>query len=540
MGRLLDSKLAYFCAAIRCLVTLWVCLWASFVFAQPLQVTEMTVSRRADDGALIKYAVTLDGVSNETKTLLVILSSILQPSTSTSQTSTRSFTQTEPAHFPITRSRTRLLEAGFGLAWIALPANTGLNANVTADPRFLSDIEDLLAAFKRQYPNMQRISVGTSGTAVSSLTLALRGSKHVDGHLVLAPFWPQVREEKLEQASHANVLVLYDSTNQCFVASNHETKEYLDRTGWKSVPHHPQKTTAVGFCGAASSFFLPGIEEHLPSLLQEWLQKKNLPANSGAAQKQAGVRERVIMAAGKQGKLEITLLIPSTPGPHPVVIFNHGDILMDFAWIKYRQRYVDTAIATTLLRQGFAVAMPARPGVGRSEGTYRYSQFAMNDGDPTYKARTHAVAVMDAIAALRQESDIDMKRFVLAGQSAGGDTVMYMSSQAIDGLKGVINFAGGRGNHAEGQAPNHENAMMISGWSELGAKATVPVQLVFAENDSRYSANTIRKSHEAFNRAGGKAELLLVPPLAGDGHYINSQPAIWSKTVIDFLNLVLK
>ncbi len=540
MGKTLGTSQAHFCSVIRSLVTLWFCLCSSLVFAQPLQTTDIAVARRAEDGALIKYAVTFDGVSNETKTLLVILSSNLQPSTPTSQVSTPSFIQTEPAHFPITRSRTRLLEAGFGLAWIALPANTGLNANVTTDPRFISDMEDLLAAFKRQYPNMLRISVGTSGTAMASLSLALRGSKHVDGHLVLAPFWPRVREEKLEQTSNANVLVIYDSTNQCFIASNHETKEYLDRTGWKSVPYHPSRMTAVGFCGAASSFFLPGIEEHLPNLLQDWLQKKNLPANAGATQKQAGVRERVIIAAGKQGKLEITLLMPSTPGPHPVVIFNHGDILMDLAWIKYRQRYVDTAMATTLLRQGFAVAMPARPGVGRSEGTYRYSQFAINDGDPTYKARTHAVAVMDAIAALRQESDIDMKRFVLAGQSAGGDAVMYMSSQVIDGLKGVINFAGGRSNHPEGQSPTHENAMMISGWAELGAKATVPVQLVFAENDSRYSANTIRKSHEAFNRAGGKAELLLVPPLTGDGHYINSQPAIWSKTVIEFLNLVLK
>jgi dienelactone hydrolase len=285
---------------------------------------------------------------------------------------------------------------------------------------------------------------------------------------------------------------------------------------------------------------LPSIETHLPALIQDWMQKKTLPATLGAAAQAAGLKERVILASGKQGKLEITLLLPATAGPHPLVIFNHGDILMDYAWIKYRQRYVDTQVATTLLRQGYAVAMPARPGVGRSDGTYRYSQYAVNDGDPSYKARTHAVAVMDAIAALRQESDLDMKRFVLAGQSAGGDTVMYMASQIIDGMKGVINFAGGRSNHPDGQAPTFENKMMIQGWSELGAQATVPVQLVFAENDSRYSANTIRKSHEAFNAAGGKAQLLLVPPLAGDGHFINAQPNIWRKTVLDFLSVVLR
>lgn len=523
-GRLLLLALLQTCAAIS--------------WAQPVTFTESSVSRRADDGSIIKYPVTLDGISSQSDIVLVVIPSSVRLGSANGSVSEPSFLQTEPVHYPMTRSRAPLLAAGLAIAWVAVPKTAGLGNFSGNDPRFLSDLEDLFTSLKRQFPKARLVTVTTDGAAAAGMGLAMRGSKHVDGQLVLSPFWPGIRDEKIQSASAANALVIYDGSNQCYTASQLETLDYLQRTGWKSIAVFPDKLSNIGFCGAGSSHMLTGIENQLPAIVQDWLQKKPLPAVLGVAK--SGVQERIVMAAGKQGKLEVTLLLPNTRAPHPLVIFNHGDMEIDSVWVKQRRRYVDVNVASTLLRQGYAVAIPARPGVGRSDGTYRYGQFAINDGDPSFKARTHAQAVMDAISALRNEPDLDLERFVLAGQSAGGDTVMYMSTMAIDGLKGVINFAGGRSNHAAGQAPNFENKMMISGWGEMGAQAKVPVQLVFAENDSRYSANTIRKSFEAFSTGGGKAKLLLVPPLAGDGHYIHSQPAIWSKVVADFLGDVLK
>ena len=128
-----------------------------------------------------------------------------------------------------------------------------------------------------------------------------------------------------------------------------------------------------------------------------------------------------------------------------------------------------------------------------------------------------------------------MTRVILAGQSAGGDTVMFLSTQALDGVKGVINFAGGRSNHSANSTANFENPMMISGWGSLGKQAIHPALLVFAENDSRYSANTIRKSAQAFTDAGGKAELLLFPAITGDGHFIHRRPDLWLSGITRFL-----
>jgi hypothetical protein len=62
------------------------------------------------------------------------------------------------------------------------------------------------------------------------------------------------------------------------------------------------------------------------------------------------------------------------------------------------------------------------------------------------------------------------------------------------------------------------------------------VLLIFAENDSRYTANTIRKATEAFIDSGGKADLFLAPAISGDGHFIYRRPDLWSAPLKRFLD----
>jgi len=112
---------------------------------------------------------------------------------------------------------------------------------------------------------------------------------------------------------------------------------------------------------------------------------------------------------------------------------------------------------------------------------------------------------------------------------------MYMSTLVLPGVKAVLNFSGGRLNHAQGQSANFENKMMIEGWRELGSQAKIPVMLVFTENDSLFTPNTVRKSTFAFNESGGKAELLLLPPIVGNGHFIDQWPQFWTNQVRSFL-----
>jgi len=123
----------------------------------------------------------------------------------------------------------------------------------------------------------------------------------------------------------------------------------------------------------------------------------------------------------------------------------------------------------------------------------------------------------------------------MAGQSAGGYSTMYIASQNPAGLIGAIDFSGGRNDIKIGSGPGYLNQMMVNGFAEFGKTTRIPALWVFAENDSRYTANTIRASHEAFQAAGGKARLSLNASLEGDGHFIYHKPELWRAALNEYL-----
>jgi hypothetical protein len=79
------------------------------------------------------------------------------------------------------------------------------------------------------------------------------------------------------------------------------------------------------------------------------------------------------------------------------------------------------------------------------------------------------------------------------------------------------------------------NQIMIDGFAEFGKTSRVPGLWLFAENDSRYSATTIREAHKAFTQAGGQATLLLFPASLEDGHFIYQSPELWRPALRNYL-----
>jgi dienelactone hydrolase len=129
-------------------------------------------------------------------------------------------------------------------------------------------------------------------------------------------------------------------------------------------------------------------------------------------------------------RMEMTLWLPDLTEPVPVVVFNHGDVHIDRPEVKYKRRVRDMRVAREFLRLGVAVAIPARRGVGLSQGTYpRPASFLSNDADATYKARVHADDILPALDYLRGRPEINSQQILVAGQSAGGYAAMYIASQ---------------------------------------------------------------------------------------------------------------
>src|SRR2546430_2925844 len=94
------------------------------------------------------------------------------------------------------------------------------------------------------------------------------------------------------------------------------------------------------------------------------------------------------------------------------------------------------------VRRGYAVIVPVRRGYGASGG----EKFADSYGTcarPDFR-RAGEGAALDLLATIewaRTQSDLDQKRWLLVGQSAGGVASIYTASQRPEGLVAVLPVA---------------------------------------------------------------------------------------------------
>jgi dienelactone hydrolase len=339
------------------------------------------------------------------------------------------------------------------------------------------------------------------------------------------------------------VLMLHAPTADCEVTPFLEAQAIAKRSRFTFVQVGYRRQEEKEGCTRNSQYLLTGHETVIAKTVADWLDGKEITPVIGYANPQIAWREEIITYQAPStfgsNRLEATLLLPEArrfgAGPYPVLVWNHGDVVLDQPAVRYKSRVRELWLSREFLNLGLAVLIPSRRGVGMSEGTYPRG-FRTGDADATYKARLHAEDILPALAWLKTRPELDASRVVLAGQSAGGEAVMYIASQNPVGLIGAIDFSGGRPHMTDAQALGYLNQMMVNSFAEFGKTTRIPTLWVFAENDSRYTAETIRASYEAFQAAGGKGRLLLSPPIAGDGHFIYAQPTFWRAALKAYLS----
>jgi dienelactone hydrolase len=233
-------------------------------------------------------------------------------------------------------------------------------------------------------------------------------------------------------------------------------------------------------------------------------------------------------ASGLQ--LEATLYRPSSAGPHPVVVFNHGSTGAGRQSPRVTVRYPETA--RFFVERGMAVLTAMRRGRGGSGGEYleRY------DCDSAVLAAgvERAIADLDTVMAfVTQQPWADTTRLVLGGMSRGAFLSIVYSSSRRTRARGVINFAGGwTVERCDTRLGFHERVL-----TQAGRAAPVPTLWLYSENDRNYGPAAIRSYHRAFTGAGGRADLHLFPPIGHDGHILlPPRVDVWSSAVGDFLD----
>lgn len=235
--------------------------------------------------------------------------------------------------------------------------------------------------------------------------------------------------------------------------------------------------------------------------------------------------------------MPLTLYRPAEPGPHPLVIFNHGRASGAARAKPLRQRF--EVLARYLVNKGFVVLVPTRIGYGETYGGFD----AETAGTQCERLQFDAMArvasdqVLATLEWARQRPEIDTQRWLVMGISVGGLTSVATVWRQPPGLLGGVNFSGGSGGDPE-RSPGRPCSpqRMAQLFQEKGALAQVPMQWLYWENDLFWGAEHPKTWFQAWTRAGAPAEFTSLPPVGKDGHSgLNIDMNHWVPVVDAFL-----
>ena len=239
--------------------------------------------------------------------------------------------------------------------------------------------------------------------------------------------------------------------------------------------------------------------------------------------------------AGEQRlTLEATLYRPPGPGPFPLVILSHGTSRNPQQRVGQRLRY--DAQSWEFVSMGFAVIIPMRRGYGHSEGEYAEVEGPCDCSNFYEAGQESAKDLRATVEYVSTLPCIDRERLVLVGHSSGGLASLILASQGLPGVRGVINFAGGRGSKP---GMNCSPDRLVEACAQAGRTTRTPTLWIYTENDSYFPPRLAREMCAAFQQDGGPAKLVMLPPFCEEGHYLFTDVrglARWTPVVNRFLN----
>ena len=255
---------------------------------------------------------------------------------------------------------------------------------------------------------------------------------------------------------------------------------------------------------------------------------------------QAALHESVIrvpvVSGLDQAYINVTGFRPDGTGPFPLVVLSHGSPrLPEDRRMQSRQRLASQSVA--FVEMGYAVLVPTRRGYGESGGAWAEAYGTCADPDYYRAGLETARDLRAAVEAVRREPWADARHVVLAGQSAGGFGSVAAAAAPFDGLRAVINFAGGRGSYAPDQVC--DESRLVDAMARFGRGARVPGLWLYSSNDRYFGPDLARRMHQAYVRSGGNAEFVEAPAIGLDGHaYFSSAMHDWTPRVAGFLERV--
>jgi pimeloyl-ACP methyl ester carboxylesterase len=212
------------------------------------------------------------------------------------------------------------------------------------------------------------------------------------------------------------------------------------------------------------------------------------------------------------------------PVRHPLAIINHGSdegreatSMPVFYWLS-----------RWFIERGYVVVLPQRRGHGATGGEAKESQDSCADPDHYASGSEAANDIEGVLRFMRHQDFIEPARVVVVGVSTGGWGALALAARNPEGVRLIVNFAGGRGAYAYGRAgaicaPDR----LVKATAAFAQAARVPSLWYYAVNDSYFGPEIAASMAAAWNNAGGRASLKLLQPYGAEGHRIADDRGGW-------------
>ncbi len=182
----------------------------------------------------------------------------------------------------------------------------------------------------------------------------------------------------------------------------------------------------------------------------------------------AALREEIIFVKNSSlipVSLQTTVFRPAGDGPFPLLLINHGKNPGP-PGLQERARHL--WVAREFVRRGYAVASPMRQGFAKSGGVYVDGGcYIAGNG------RGQGDDIRAVIEHFKAQPWIKPDQIIVAGQSHGGLSSMAFAEKPNEGVKAIINFAGGL-RFNDGQCASQWKQNLVKAFGEYGANTKIP------------------------------------------------------------------
>ncbi len=256
------------------------------------------------------------------------------------------------------------------------------------------------------------------------------------------------------------------------------------------------------------------------------------PASEGAT----GTREVAIPVEGLSRPMPATFHLPPGTPPFPLAVVSHGsDQRIEPRARMTMPSYPD--LTAFLLAEGYAVLIPLRPGHGPAGGPYVEDQGGCERADYRASGLATARLIRAAIDHAETMPSIAPGKTLVLGTSAGGWGAVALAATDPRGIRGYVNFSGGRGGRNRGRSgENCAPDRLVATAGAFGRSARLPALWLYAQNDSYFGPQLSQALAQAYRDTGAPLTFALLPPTTGDGHGLIDRPAVaWSQPLRRFL-----